>query len=140
MVERPTGAWLIAQERLRQLEVEHYTFSHDNQHTDAELVRAAACLAAPYELFANPVGSIYMEVWPWRGTMKKPERGGEDLELRHALYRQACDPDDIDVRVRELSKAGALVAAEIDRLERLRAFRVAGQGLLHADHLREPPR
>ncbi len=95
--ERPTGAELIAAERRRQVDVEGWTPEHDVEHYEDDLALAAACYALP----PLPVGRGYGEdrppfMWPWSARWWKPT------------------PHD---RVRELVKAGALIAAEIDRLQ-----------------------
>lgn len=83
------GVRLIATERERQVAQEDWTPQHDDAHTDGELVRAAVCyLAASYN------GD--MPNWPWDYSWWKP----------------SDDP------IRNLVKAGALIAAEIDRLHR----------------------
>jgi hypothetical protein len=88
-----TGAERIAAERQRQVEREGWTPEHDDRHADEELARAAACYATPRLLG----GSLPPQDWPWAVKWWKPT------------------PDD---RIRELEKAGALIAAEIDRLQR----------------------
>lgn len=94
------GAALIAAERQRQIEAEGWTPEHDRiEHGGWELVYAAAayllhksgCQANP-TVFEAPAVPI---CWPWEDRFWKPT------------------PDD---RIRELTKAGALIAAEIDRL------------------------
>ncbi len=93
-----TGSALrdIAIERLRQQESEGFTTILDDQNVDGELARASACYAIPagfrrfHPLIDVPLG------WPWRGYWKPT-------------------PDD---RRRELVKAGALIVAEIERLDR----------------------
>lgn len=92
MSESLPGAQLIAVERQRQTDVEGWTPEHDNEHELGELATAAACYALP---------DIYEEWWPWAPTWWKPS--GE--------YEGAG-------RIRDLVKAGALIAAEIDRLQR----------------------
>lgn len=81
-----SGVELIAQERQRQIDVEGYRPEHDRHHCNGELVDAAACYLAP---------RLADKYWPWHRSYWKPS------------------PDN---RVRELVKAGALIAAEIDRL------------------------
>jgi hypothetical protein len=91
------GAALIAAERQRQIDRERWTPEHDDLHDDGELLRAALCYATPSGL-RDPIGKGRLpRSWPWEADAWKPT------------------PDD---RVRELVKAGALIAAEIDRLQR----------------------
>lgn len=88
------GAFVITQERLRQISNEGWTPQHDADHTQAELTRAAVC----YAEFA--IGRMVYQtntppsMWPWDAEWWKPSE----------------DP------IRNLVKAGALIAAEIDRL------------------------
>lgn len=89
-----TGIEIIAEERQRQIEVEGWTPEHDDEHIFGEMAQAAACYAHP-----NTFKRLDMVEWPesWSLDYYKPT------------------PDD---RIRELAKAGALIAAEIDRLNR----------------------
>ena len=94
-----SGIDLIAEERQRHVSVEGWTTEHDNQHTDNELAMAAVCYAMPDDERIY-FGKSLPEGWPWDWKFWKPT------------------PDD---RIRELVKAGALIAAEIDRLQRQKA-------------------
>jgi len=87
-----TGVDLIAAERKRQIEEEGWPAEHDDKHTNESISIAAACYALP----ANLRFTI-MHLWPWDRKWFKPS---------------------ID-RIRDLVKAGALIAAEIDRGKRL---------------------
>ncbi|WP_434132178.1 hypothetical protein KIAC18_003965 [Sporomusa sphaeroides] len=87
------GVELIAVERLRQTTEEEWTAEHDRQHTGEDLAMAAACYAMP-EALRSACDFIH-RFWPWEMRWWKPKP---------------------DSRVRELVKAGALIAAEIDRL------------------------
>jgi len=95
---------LIAEERARQISVEGWTPEHDDAHSDSELARAAASYAMPgwlRNLHVRPIcieatHTLHAKIWPWEIRWWKPS---ED-------------------RIRELVKAGALIAAEIDRLQR----------------------
>lgn len=92
------GVQVILSERIRQMEVEGWTPEHDEQHADGSLAKAAACYAVAEEL--REAGRPRLPgFWPmsWDEEWFKPT------------------PDD---RIRELAKAGALIAAEIDRLLR----------------------
>jgi hypothetical protein len=97
-----TGVELIAAERERQQSVEGWSPEHDDQHRHAELLRAAICYAEitkglEYGHRLEDIREFVVEPkWPWIGYWLKPS---ED-------------------RVRNLVKAGALIAAEIDRLQR----------------------
>lgn len=96
-----TGLDVIANERYRQLTVEGFTPEHDDEHAEGELARAAAAYAVADALRkCSPPGAenIVPGYWPWSEDWWKPL------------------PDD---RIRELAKAGALIVAEIERLQRL---------------------
>lgn len=100
-----SGIELIAEERQRQIEVEFYSVEDDaaryneNSETENDLVLAAAAYALPEKL--NTVGLREnllhrSNLFPWDKSWWKPT------------------PDN---RIKELQKAGALIAAEIDRLQ-----------------------
>ncbi|MFV0587517.1 hypothetical protein [Bacteroides reticulotermitis] len=88
-----TGIELIADERNRQIEVEGWTLAHDNEHAIGELANAASCYAMIPDLRPSSLPPAH---WPWLDWWKPT-------------------PSD---RIKELAKAGALIAAEIDRLQR----------------------
>ena len=90
-----TGAELIAAERRRQVGDEGWTPGHDDEHDNESLAMAAVCYAR--RGIYRPEDGSAPAMWPWSEEWWKPS------------------PDD---RVRELVKAGALIAAEIDRLLR----------------------
>lgn len=96
-----TGIELIAQERERQISKEGWTAEHDAEHAEGELAVAAACYAIPGDdrelIDRGRLAGIVPSAWPWDSAWWKPG----------------------PTRVRELVKAGALIAAEIDRLQRL---------------------
>lgn len=83
----------VLAERQRQIEVEGWTPEHDDQHDMGQLGSAAGC----YAMFtlAYPEGDPSPH-WPWDKSWWKPSRD----------------------RRRNLEKAGALVIAEIERLDR----------------------
>lgn len=95
-----TGAELIAAERRRQVEAEGWAPEHDDEHTKAELARAAhRYLTRAIDRSGWPLGGFGSLGWPWSESWWKP----------------SDDP------IRNLVKAGALIAAEIDRLQRAEA-------------------
>lgn len=89
------GVARIAKERLRHLAEEGYTLEDDLHYAHGELAAAAACYASnpAHRPVGDPPGA-----WPWSRAAWKP--GSRTTEGR----------------IRELEKAGALIAAEIDRL------------------------
>ena len=98
------GAQIIATERLRQLTVEGWTPEHDDAHAAGELAQAAACYAWP-----APRPIEVKKAWPWQLSDWKPELYG---------VPGATAQEKTAARIRVLAKAGALLAAEIDRLDR----------------------
>ena len=89
---------LIKNERIRQINEEGYSFEHDDKEDSHQLSDAAAV----YACHASARHSL-LHLWPWAKEYFKPDKDNT-----------------IDGRIRELSKAGALVCAEIDRLVRLK--------------------
>ena len=83
----------IAAERRRQIEAEGWTPEHDDAYRQGHLADAAAC----YALCAHDTGAkrSIPAWWPWRNEWWKPSTTRRDLV-----------------------KAGALIAAEIERLDR----------------------
>lgn len=104
------GIELIAAERKRQIEAEGWTPEHDDTHDAGELALTAACYALAADARKYPiVGDLVSDLWPFGSCDYKPT------------------PDD---RIRELVKAGALIAAEIDRLQRLNSCAGARVGYM----------
>ena len=100
-----TGVEIIDDERKRQIEKECFYPSHDDHWHDGELSVAAACYALPDRkrrtlstIHLGKMMSVVEKIWPWCIEFWKPT------------------PEN---RIKELAKAGALIAAEIDRLQRL---------------------
>lgn len=98
-----TGVELIAEERIRQIEEEGWTIDHDIQHTHGEIASAAACYAMT-ENDRKRLAQVtireeddtvkhYPVIWPWEEQWWKPAD-----------------------RKKDLIRAGALIAAELDRL------------------------
>jgi len=97
-VNTEDGAELIATERQRQVDEEGWTAEHDDQHSRGELAKAGAVYAMPSN------GSWKAANWPF-----------EPDSINH-------DWNTAEGRIRELVRAGALIAAEIDRLRRREAY------------------
>lgn len=97
-IEVPKAWSSVLAERARQTRIEGWSAEHDDLHTSGELAGAAACYAA-YRSNLDPVtvmGADLIEtMWPWCPSWWKPTD-----------------------RRRDLVKAGALILAEIERLDR----------------------
>ncbi len=102
------GGDLIILERISQQSEKGWSAKHDDErHVRGDLAEAAATYAIPPELREALVAvgkssnlPLWKALWPWGHQWWKPK------------------PND---RIRELVKAGALIAAEIDRLQRAKA-------------------
>ncbi len=95
-----SGTELIAEERQRQIKVEGWSDQHDEEHDGEELAFAAICYAMPHTQRESEGVSVSVphDYWPWYPEWWKPT------------------PEN---RIKELVKAGALIAAEIDRLQNI---------------------
>lgn len=80
----------VAAERRRQIEVEGWTPEHDDVHARGQMAQAAACYAL-FNTYPTPT------MWPWGPAWWKPTENHR----------------------RNLVRAGALILAEIERLDRL---------------------
>jgi hypothetical protein len=91
------GIELIAAERSRQINKEGFTATYDGLHQKGEMARAACYYAWPTSVMAG-------KMWPgrWQAAWAKKGANGQAASGR----------------IRDLTKAGALIAAEIDRLLR----------------------
>ena len=114
-----TGAELITKERERQMAQEGWDAQHDEQHGEGELALVAALYATPIPLFEKrESGSSikFLDPWPWWDTI-------EITRYNDGSTRQvpAWDKRKKHNKLRKLVIAGALIAAEIDRLQRAEA-------------------
>lgn len=105
-----SGLDQIAVERARQKHMEGWDYIHDEQHTKGEIALAAACYAAhaacvealdrleelseDERIRVRMAQNFVHQMWPWAEHWFKPTHGA----------------------TRNLVKAGALIAAEIDRV------------------------
>lgn len=102
-----TGIELIAEERQRQISQEGWTPEHDRDHDKAELYFAAMCyFVAPQHSF--PAGRP-PSGWPWAKYHWKPKGARRNCEIAGALVQAEID------RLEWLKQE---IAAEIDRLQR----------------------
>jgi hypothetical protein len=101
-----TGLERITEERMRQVEKEGWDVHHDSGHKRGELARAAAVYALPAKFRElKPNGNAVL--FPWNRSWYKPASNID----KNGNY------DNAEERIRELEKAGALIAAEIDRIQ-----------------------
>lgn len=106
----PTGLELIIAERERQITQEGWTPEHDDKHSPFAMAIAGACYILDFKASTilcthHRDGDYILNdaidlLWPWDGEWWKPTPN---------------DP------VRQLTKAGALIAAEVDRIQRLKS-------------------
>lgn len=107
------GVDRIGKERIRQIVEEGWTAEHDSSHSAGELALAAVCYATPILLYRceqSVLGFDFIDPWPesWDADWDKRPHEGNILRPNSRVART--------VRIRQLEKAGALIAAEIDRL------------------------
>ena len=114
-----TGVELIAEERIRQVVVERWSTKHDDDHDEGELALAAVCYASPQPLFVKTdllQGVSFIDPWPWDHDSDSDKRSFMTENDPQELIPNA--DVELPLRRRMLVKAGALIAAEIDRLNR----------------------
>ncbi|WP_410734112.1 ead/Ea22-like family protein [Citrobacter freundii] len=92
----------VVAERQRQKTIEGWTPEHDDEHCNGELAMAAVC-------YINETGTVNRNGgkpwgWPWDASWWKPK-----------------------TRRRNLVKAGALILAEIERIDRAAGIGVKGE-------------
>ena len=105
-VEGSAAARDVLAERKRQIEVEGWDHYHDDANERAELAQAAAC----YALSGTPADEAVFIHGRWNDP--------RDLFWPYSWSREWWKPTN---RRRDLVKAGALILAEIERLDRLSA-------------------
>lgn len=90
----------VLAERQRQVAAEGWTASHDDEYQNSELADAAAC----YAIHAHNQGFSTPAHWPWPPTWWKQTNPRRDLV-----------------------KAGALILAEIERIDRAAGIKVEAE-------------
>ena len=114
-----SGTQRIVNERVRQTQVEKFTDAADDHYVDNELLRAAKCYLdyAQWQYLcprraADEFPRNRLLAWPWDTSWWKPVNS-----------------------IRALEKAGALIAAEIDRLERSQKANNTQSGQPHPENV-----
>lgn len=92
------GILAIAEERARQAAGEGYTNQHDDTHFDGALLAAGICYADASLIAVQETDRTVVGCWPFEAGWWKPD----------------ANP------LRNLEKAGALIAAEYDRIRKKR--------------------
>jgi hypothetical protein len=110
LIDEGTGAALIYQERERQIKAEGWAAEHDDAHRNRELTDAAGCY-----MDASICAQDDLEFMPSLTEMVCDWECGESLN-HWPFEKKGWKPSDDPIR--NLVKAGALLAAEIDRLQR----------------------
>lgn len=96
-----TGIELMAEERERQIWQKGYTLEQDDGYHDGELLRGALS---------------YVEASHWHG---EPDFKRYDLDDDPWPWDSGFNPGEPVDAILCLTKAGAMIAAEIDRLQRI---------------------
>jgi hypothetical protein len=109
------GARRIMRERRRQIQQEGWSEDHDDKLAEDQLAWAAVCYAAPERVYTllkgvTPEDPVISFNDPW------PQSLDPTFDKRPSFKRKPS----LRTRVRALEKAGALIAAEIDRLLRIK--------------------
>ena len=90
------GVELIREERVRQYATKGFCAAHDDDHVDNELAFAGACYAMLDSVDTKEFDRLWRKMWPFLVTEWSPDKSA----------------------INNLVKAGAFIAAEIDRLLR----------------------
>lgn len=111
-----SGVTLIGIERSRQIEDLGYDAAHDDLHRSSEIAIAAICYAiASASEHIEGAPWLVRGLWPW-----------SVMEIPQPAYTVFGNDDEASLN--QLIKAGALVAAEIDRRLRLQQPHVSTFG------------
>lgn len=112
-----TGIELIAEERERQVSQERWTAEHDDRHKENQLLNAAGCY------IQHVIGRGWLLGSPLLDALSHIKNG-------KSLYRKEPRPRDWPWakrwwkpkgKIEDLVRAGALIAAEIDRIQRTKS-------------------
>jgi len=119
------GIKRIEKERARQLTEEHFGPSHDDGYTTGYLALAAVAYAAGETVYIRRVKAgaiVFKDAWPFCCKDKRSGVSYENIQrpMAEPSFVKDAQIELISKRIRDLEKAGALVAAEIDRLLRMR--------------------
>lgn len=122
------GLSLISSERKRQILDEDFSYEHDDKLAYGELSSAAICYAAPFKIYKikqHKNSFTIIDPFPWTGGIgdKRLDYGGETIVNSLPEPGGYTDLQKLDL----LTKAGALISAEIDKLLRSRGEHVSNK-------------
>lgn len=105
-----TGIELIAEERKRQIDVEGYSKQHDSQHSPRELIQAADTYLESADLTLHSKEFSPSNAWHQTNLPFYRNEIKRNWPWEQESFKPTTD-------MRDLIKAGALIAAAIDRLQ-----------------------
>lgn len=112
MTDQQSAIEMIAAERSRQINSEGWTAEHDDEHDGGDLADAAACYADAASAIARGAPPTDLHNIADDFSLYDGQHG--NLQWPWELEWLKLSPDPI----RNLVKAGALIVAEIERLQR----------------------
>lgn len=119
LVTSPAGD--VLNERHRQITAEGFDTVHDDEHTDGSLAIAAACYASPHRIYVKRdyADSVtFLDPWPWDQRWDRRPYEGNTVRSNGSKGEKH--------RRKLLVKAGALILAEIERIDRVTVPNPAG--------------
>ena len=105
-----TGIELIAEERQRQIDVEGYGEQHDLHHSPRELIQAADTYLESADLTLHSKEFCSSSTWHQTNLPFYRNEIKRNWPWEQESFKPTTD-------IRDLVKAGALIAAAIDRLQ-----------------------
>lgn len=116
------GIHAIHGERMTHTSEHDHDAAHDDVYSYHQLATAAAVYAAPFEIYdyaeSRPGLHRFELAWPWAETTE-PKITRPVPDLRNEPHATVPQHGRREARIHELAKAGALIAAEIERIVRL---------------------
>lgn len=106
----------VLSERMRQQTAEGFDTVHDDDHIDGSLAIAAACYASPHRIYVKQdyADSVtFIDPWPWEQRSDRRPYDGNVVRSNGSKGEKH--------RRKLLVKAGALILAEIERIDRASA-------------------
>lgn len=105
-----SGIELIAEERQRQIEVEGYDVQHDSYHSPRQLIQAADTYLNSADLTLHSKEFNNSDKWHQTNLPFYRNEIKRNWPWEEESFKPTTD-------IRDLIKAGALIAAAIDRLQ-----------------------